>query len=555
MKKYIFILCFCSFYNWSFSQQTVGLFLNDSLSYNGYTLFAPASSRTTYLIDNCGYVINTWESAYRPGEVAYLLENGNLLRACQLGSNTFFGGGIGGRLEIHDWDNNLLWAYNYNSELYHQHHDLEYLPSGNILLIAWEYRTEAEAIDAGRNPSTVNIRLWPTQIIELQPVGADSANIVWEWHLWDHLIQDYDSLKENYGVVADHPELIDINYNSSIGGGPAGNADWVHANSVDYNPELDQIIINSRYFSEFWIIDHSTTTEEAAGHTAGNSGKGGDILYRWGNPRIYDRGENGDRTLFSQHDAHWITEGLPDAGKIMIYNNGTGRPDGNYSSVDIIEPPVDATGNYQLNPGEAYGPNNLYWTYKADPPNSFYSSFISGAQRLPNGNTLVCEGSKGRFFEVDMNGELHWEYLSPIVFGDPATQGQPISGQNSVFRTYRYALDYPAFEGRDLTPLEPIELEPLPSDCELFTSLNDIQIEKTANVYPNPVSSYLNVETYDQTNVRIAIYDVSGKALHESQYTSTSFQINTQTFPKGIYFIHFYNKNNTYLFVKKIIKM
>jgi len=154
-----------------------------------------------------------------------------------------------------------------------------------------------------------------------------------------------------------------------------------------------------------------------------------------------------------------------------------------------------------------------------------------------------------------MNGELHWEYISPVVSGQPFTQGQLIPGQNTVFRTYRYPLDYPAFEGRDLTPGELIELEPLPSDCQLFTPIQQIGIKDNVNIYPNPVSTRLNVETHDQSDIRIVVYDVTGKALHESHYTSNSFQINMQTFSKGIYFIHFYNKNNTHLFVKKIIKM
>lgn len=552
MKKYILFLYACCLSSLSFSQQTVGLFLNDSLAFNGYTLFAPASSTSTYLIDNCGNVINTWESPFRPGEVAYLLENGNLLRACRLGSGTFFGGGIGGRIEMYNWEGELVWGYDYRSEEHHQHHDLEYLPSGNILLTAWEYRSEEEAIAAGRIPSTVNESLWPTQIIELEPVGTDEANIVWEWHLWDHLIQDYDVSKDNYGTVAAHPELIDIN------SGQTGGADWAHVNSVDYNPDLDQIMLNSRYFSEFWIIDHSTTTEEAAGHTGGNAGKGGDILYRWGNPRIYGRGTSADQSLFGPHDVHWITDGLPDAGKIMIFNNGQSRPSGTYSSIDIIVPPVDATGNYIINSIDAYGPTTLDWTYVADPPQSFYSSFISGAQRLPNGNTLICEGARGRIFEVDTEGNTHWEYISPVAFGGPLTQGQPVGGQNSVFRAYRYAPDYPAFDNRELTPGVPVELNPTNSDCQIYETIipiDDIGFSDDINIYPNPISSYLNVDNSENIATQITIFDALGKTLYTQQYDHPSFQIDLRSFQKGIYFIHFYNKNNLKIFVKKIIKM
>ena len=115
------------------------------------------------------------------------------------------------------------------------------------------------------------------------------------------MIQDFDSSKDNFGVVADNPELMDINAISG-GGGPGpgpgpggGGGDWFHVNGINYNAELDQIVFTSRFASEFYIIDHSTTTAEAAGHTGGNSGMGGDFIYRWGNPSNY--GTPGTQTI------------------------------------------------------------------------------------------------------------------------------------------------------------------------------------------------------------------------------------------------------------------
>ena len=87
----------------------------------------------------------------------------------------------------------------------------------------------------------------------------------------------------------------------------------MHTNAVAYNAELDQIMLSIHAFSEVWIIDHGTTTEEAASHSGGKRGKGGDLLYRWGNPRAYRTGTNVDQRLFAQHNAHWIPEGLPGA--------------------------------------------------------------------------------------------------------------------------------------------------------------------------------------------------------------------------------------------------
>ena len=216
-------------------------------------------------------------------------------------------------------------------------------------------------------------------------------------------------------------------------------------------------------FSEIWIIDHSTTTAEAASHAGGNSGMGGDLLYRWGNPSAYDRGAPADQRLFGQHDAQWIEPGLIGAGNILVFNNGVGRPGGSYSSVDEFAPPVDESGDYSLDAGSAYGPDELVWTYIADPPGDFYASFISGAQRLPNDDTLVCYGPQGTFFETTQDGTIVWEYVSPVTSNGTTPQGNP-PGNNSVFRANRYAPDHPGLDGQDLTPGDPLEqyTKPLP---------------------------------------------------------------------------------------------
>ena len=216
---------------------------------------------------------------------------------------------------------------------------------------------------------------------------ASRTPIVWEWHVWDHLIQDFDPSKANFGVVADNPQLIDIN---AVRASNPGAADWLHANAVDYNAGLDQVMLGVPWLHEFWVIDHSTTTAEAAGHTGGDSGKGGDLLYRWGNPQIYDRGLAADQTLFNQHHPHWIEPDLPGEGNILVFNNGRGRPAGDFSTIDEIVQPVDVNGNYTLGAGLPYGPAAATWVYTASPdPFDFFSGGLSGPQRLPNGNTLV----------------------------------------------------------------------------------------------------------------------------------------------------------------------
>ena len=165
--------------------------------------------------------------------------------------------------------------------------------------------------------------MWAEAVLEIEPVGSNDANIVWEWHIWDHLVQDVDPELPNYGVVSDHPELQDVNYGTvGSNGGPGGsNADWKHFNAIAYNEELDQIALSSRHHDEIYIIDHSTTTEEASGHTGGNSGMGGDYLYRWGNPMNYGRGTSNDQKLKSQHGVHWIPDNFPGGGNLLIFNN------------------------------------------------------------------------------------------------------------------------------------------------------------------------------------------------------------------------------------------
>ncbi|GJM33380.1 MAG: hypothetical protein DHS20C18_23810 [Saprospiraceae bacterium] len=523
-----------------YAQQTVGVFQNDASAYNGYTLFAPSGNTTTYLIDNCGLVINTWISDYPPGQSAYLLENGNLLRTAFVPSS-FNGGGSGGRIELYSWEGALLWAYTYSSATYHHHHDIAPMPNGHILLIAWEQRSQAEAIAAGRNPNLVaNQGIWSERIVEIEPVGSDGINIIWQWHLWDHLVQDFDENQDNYGAIAEHPELMDINYGNN-------GLDWIHLNAINYNPALDQIVVSARGLSEIWVIDHSTTTEEAAGND-------GDFLYRWGNPQVYDRGTQNDQQFYGQHDVQWIAPGLTDAGKIMVYNNGQGRPGGNYSSVDIIEPPVNTDGNYELEAGQAYGPTGLSWSYVAQPPNSFYSPRISGVQRLPNGNTIICEGTSGHLFEIDNDGNTVWDYISPIRGNGPVSQGDVIS-QNSVFRAYRYGQDYGAFANKELIPGDPIELNPLDSDCVTYTDVAEIEAESPFRVLSNPVYEMLLIENLQTKGFYLKVVNANGQVIYFAKHDDALIEIGASGWPNGLYVIQLMQLDTLQLFSQKIIKI
>ena len=449
------------------------MFLNEPEAFEGYTLFSyrftnrvdllqrAAAGHTIYLIDNQGREVHRWELGV--GTLfAKLLENGNLLTLVHTGQGKYV-------REV-DRNGNILSDCAQGSP----HHDFLKMPNGNVLLLSRQHKTPEEVIAAGANPEFIGPRgLVAPHIVEARITGPASCEIVWEWSAWDHLIQDFDSSKANYGEVAEHPELIDLNFHLSEITNYLDPSDWIHSNGIDYNPELDQIVLSPSNFSEVWIIDHSTTRTEAAGSGGGNSGKGGDLLYRWGNPRAYRAGTVADQQLFSSHNPQWIPPGQPGAGNILIFNNGdisTALPR-TYSSVDEIVPPVDGA-NYRLNPGLAYAPAEPVWTYTAPTPSDFYAPYISGAQRLPNGNTLICDGVHGTLFEVTPAGKTVWKYVNPTTGSGPLRQGEPVpteqlrSGRevpaNQVYRAYRYAPDYPGLQGLDLTPGEPIELYDTP---------------------------------------------------------------------------------------------
>jgi hypothetical protein len=480
------------------AEQKVGLSVNDPRAFQGYTLLAPMTSTRTYLLNMQGQVVHQWDSDCFPALSAELLENGHLLRTGTLDVETrpFGGSGAGGRIQEFTWEGELVWDYTFFTDSQLPHHDITKLPNGNVLMIVWQNKTGMEAVTAGRKtkPSEVGLPLRSDSIIEVQPTGKTTAKVVWQWHMWDHLIQDYDTSKANYEDVPNHPELIDINFvgnvdfQSAMSGtvdklrsigylrsGPAkqpkSDRDWAHINSVAYNAELDQIVLSVRTFDEIWIIDHGTTTAEAAGHTGGRRGKGGDLLYRWGNPRAYRPGTDEDQHFFGQHNAHWIGRGLLGEGHLLVFNNGLLRPNSKYSSVDELVLPLDADGQYRRKPGAAFGPEDLHWSYTAPNKTDFYSGLLSGAQRLPNGNTLICSGVPGAIFEVTAEGEVVWEYTTPVHSSPEPSPGTPglvtKSGvetaatntftSNSIFRAHRYAPNYPGLIGRDLTPGKTVE--------------------------------------------------------------------------------------------------
>ena len=435
--------------------RTVGLLLNEPGAAMGYTLFKGYFNPEVFLIDPLGRVAHAWDMGAFSNQ-AKLLDNGNLLATT--GSAA---------IEL-DPSSNIVWQYNAPHQ---PHHDFLKMPNGNVLLLLRARKSREQAIAAGANPDFIHERgIVPDYLVEVRPTGASGGEIVWEWSIWDHLVQDFDPTKENYGNVSEHPELIDINFLLKSRVNPSQNQlrDWTHSNAIDYNPELDQIMLSPRSFSELWIIDHSATAEEARGHAGGNSGMGGDLLYRWGNPRAYRQGDAADQRLFWQHQTHWIPPGLPGAGNILLFNNGLEFPgyERYYSSVDEIVPPADGY-RYRRAADAAYPPAEPAWTYAAQTPADFYAPYMSGAQRLPNGNTLIVDGMSGTISQTTPGGKIVWKYVVPLnnrihlhqgerppsreTF--PTPRGDPVPRlTNEVYRAYWYPPDHPGLQALDLTP-------------------------------------------------------------------------------------------------------
>lgn len=453
---------------------------NDALysqAFQGYTLFSPNNSRNTYLTDMNNQVIHSWTHTKSGGYSCYLLPDGTLLRSAVSSNSQLNGGGATGIIQKYSWAGVLLWEYTYSSSSYRLHHDFEPLPNGNVLMIAWEVKSSAQTVAAGLNHSAT---LWPDHIIEVQPAGTTGGNIVWKWHFWDHLIQDYDAAKLNYGVVANHPELLDINAGSTSG-------DWMHVNGISYDPLRDEIIFSSHNLDELFVIDHSTTTEQAAGHTGGNRGKGGDILYRWGRPSNYRAA--GNQVFNVVHNTNVITGTLPGAGNFLSFNNREGT---NASQIVEITPPRDTAGNYIWVPGTQYAPVNPAWSYMAS---GFYSNHLGGVQRLPNGNTFIVESTSGYIFETDQNGNTVWSY----------------NRGGEIARAYRYPPDYAGLVG-------------LPVEFTSFTAKaaeGDVELNWSTSSEKNNMAFEVCKSTDDSRFDSIAAITGHGTTTERNNYTFT----------------------------------
>ena len=448
-------------------------------AYEGYTLFGAQLNNTAYLIDMEGNVVNSWANA---GSNPRLLDNGNIM-----------GYGGGGMVEV-DWDDNIVWSYTDTREEYRMHHDFvrgfnPKLGEPTTFYLSNRQVTHEECIALGCDPAN-----GPYDGAEIDTVVEVDMNgdIIWEWRFVDHLIQDIDPTKKNYvgagKTIADYPNRLDAN----LPGRPI-RQDWLHLNAMDYNEELDLVMFDTVQ-GEVYIVDHGGTfvPGDPEASMALAAGPQGDLLYRFGDPARYEQGDppyirddwttsrTGHKQIGGIHDIHWIDEGLPGAGNLLMFNNAQYLFESiPQSYIFEVNPYLDANG---VDTGEFVNPpdagyfvwesedrrnthkepknmsNQIVWMWGAKSGTNFFSHIGSSAQRLPNGNTFMCADTEGQLVEVTPEGDVVWEYINPVGTDGEIKTYMINDGpmQNQVFRAYRYGADHPALAGRNLTAMGPI---------------------------------------------------------------------------------------------------
>jgi hypothetical protein len=377
-----------------------------------YLFLIENGGTSSYLINKQGEKLFTWNFDDNLGNDVELLENGQLLGIFKDVNRPFTLGGGSGIIKLFEKNGILKWQYTIADDNFLAHHDVEMLPSGNILVMVWERITVEQAQQAG---IITNVDIFPEKLIEINP---NNNEIIWEWRSWDRLIQDTDATLLDYGVVSNYPEKIDFNYNINTPGG-----DIMHANGIDYDAEKDVIHMSVNFYNEIWVIDHSTSSEQAKTNSGGNYNKGGDLIYRYGNPLTYKNTEG--KTIFNNNHFPNLLEGSVEGkGNMLVYVNNHG----NLTQSIVYE--LELPDTFNLTPNTNNEPT-VVWSFT---DSDLFASKFSGAVRLPNGNTLICEGDYG-YWEVSKSGDVVWKYN-----GD----------STNFWRGYSYGKNSPAINNLDL---------------------------------------------------------------------------------------------------------
>ncbi len=373
--------------NFQVPTDNVVLINEESIDQSGYIFAVENGGKACYLIDHNGQLIHEWIFELALGQDAELTPDGNLIGLFKAETSPVGFGGQGGILREIAPDGSILWEYEIATEDEILHHDFTLMPNGNILALVWYRISNEEAVAVGLNNTT---DVFMEKVVEINP---QSSTVVWEWKSWDHIVQNFNTGLQTYGEPAANKDRINILYSNNDVHEFVAKGDLVHLNGIAYYPDKDIIALSANFYSEVWFIDHSTSTQEATMDSGGQFNKGGRLLYRFGNQKVYGDNDANSDLNFNHHPSFINTNGEL---SLLIFNNNTSV--GQSRVMEFSLPSID--GN-SLDIG-----TELRFDFTDE---ELYFGRVSGAVRLPNGNTLICEGDYG-FWEVTPNGEIVWKY-------------------------------------------------------------------------------------------------------------------------------------------------
>lgn len=476
----------------------------DAQTWGDYTLIAPHNSTSAKLIDLSGGTYKTWTLTGTTGYSCFLTPDRSLIRI--VGGQ---GASPGSKIEKVNWDGQVVWSYAIAA-----HHDICYMPNGNVIVTVLTTATTAELAQYGFTGITSTLKY--DKIVE---VDGENGQVVWEWRFIDHTVQNSNSSLVNYGIPSATPWKFDLTKP-----GTGGYSDWQHLNGIDYNPHRDQIVISCKHLREIYVIDHSTTTAEAKTGSGGLSGKGGDFLYRWGNPSNY--GQTGS-TFGVIHDAAWgLCENYEaqnvnsDSANYHAYANMISVwSNTNIAGMCIVPPYIENSYLFEYTPGTPYLPAT-YFKKISMVGNSINEG---GNHMLPNGNMLLYAGvGASTAYEKNASGTTVWSSNSA----------------SNCSKVKRYSADY--VNGNFATICENVPIGDIDTNNQnvVIEEISPENIKFKNPVYCNEVLQLYGINE-DQIN-KIQLFDISGRLIF-SQTNSNSY-IQIPTCKTGLYLLKINNQ-------------
>jgi hypothetical protein len=414
-------------------------------AYDGYTLLNSNDwlnyGQTTILIDMQGNIVKQWDLIPFP---AKMMPQGHMMGGLGYWSDAVHDDVVS--LTEEDWDGNVLWGFSQwvdmgnGSMSSRQHHDFQ--REGNPV---GYYAPGQDFVEHGKTLILSRQEISDPKISE-KPLDDDVMyEVDWEgkqtgfiWRAAEHFDEMGFDWRAKHGIYKrPGPQgYLHINSMSRL-----GQNHWYDEGDERFHP--DNIIFGSRHANIMAIIDHET----------------GKLVWRIGpsySPTTIEGRKIGQ--VIGPHNVHMIPAGLPGAGNILVFDNGGaggygffGMPNAFrlYSRVIEYNPVTcELVWEYQHRKNGDYAPISQDYSER------FFSYFISGAQRLPNGNTLITEGAEGRVFEVTQDGEIVWEYVDPYsLVAEPALPNNPDHlNPYERYMAYRMSLTFAMYRAYRIPP-------------------------------------------------------------------------------------------------------